>query len=60
MGGVPGGHARVGDDHVDPRLEVLRDTEVVQRGGEQQRIGRDQLVGQRRGERQRGLLLIRA
>jgi len=36
-----GGHARVGDDHVDPRLEVLQDTEVVLRGGKQQRIGRD-------------------
>jgi hypothetical protein len=39
---------------------VLRDTEVVERDGEQQRIGRDEFVGQGRGERQRGLLLVRA
>jgi len=51
------GHARVGDHHVNPRLEVLRDAEVVQRGCEEQRVGRDQLVRQRRGERQRGFLL---
>jgi hypothetical protein len=46
-----GGHPRVGDDHVDPRLEVVRDAEVAQRVGKQQRIGRDELVGQGRGER---------
>ncbi len=55
-----GGHARVGDDHVGPGLEVLRHPEVVERGGEQQRVGRDELVGQGRGERQRTLLLVRA
>jgi hypothetical protein len=55
-----GGHAGVGDNHVDPGLEVLRDAEVVERDGEQQRIGRDELVGQGRGERQRGPLLVRA
>src|SRR5207302_5983607 len=54
------GHARIRDDHVDPRLEVLRYPEVVERDGEQQRIGRDELVGQFGGERQRGLLLVRA
>jgi hypothetical protein len=55
-----GGHARVGDDHVGPHLEVLRDAEVVQRDGKQQRIGGDELAGQGRGERQRGLLLVRS
>jgi hypothetical protein len=55
-----GGHARVGDEHVDPGLEVLPDAEVVQRGGEQQRVGRDELVGQGRGERQRAPLLAGA
>jgi hypothetical protein len=36
---------------------VLRYPEVVERDGEQQRIGRDEIVGQGGGERQRGLLL---
>jgi hypothetical protein len=39
---------------------VLRHAEVVERGGQQQRIGRDELVGQGRAEGQRGLLLGRA
>jgi hypothetical protein len=30
----------------------------VERNGEQQCVGRDELVGQGRGERQRGLLLV--
>jgi hypothetical protein len=41
-------------------LRSARDTEVVERDGKQQRIGRDELVGQGRGQRQRGLLLVRA
>jgi hypothetical protein len=54
------GHPGVGDDHVNPRLEVLQDAEVVQRDCKQQRIGPDELVGQGRGQRLRGLLLVRA
>jgi hypothetical protein len=39
---------------------VLRYAEVVERHCEQQRVGRDELIGQGRGERLRGTLLVRA
>jgi hypothetical protein len=40
---------RVGDHEVDPRLEVLGDPEVVERHGEQHRVGVEQLVDQPSG-----------
>jgi hypothetical protein len=49
-----GRHARIGQHQIDVRLEMLRDAEVVQRHGEEQRVGAGELVCQLLGQGDRG------
>src|SRR5664280_2475619 len=50
----------IGDDQVDPRLEVLGDTEVVERHSQQDCVRGEQLVNQDCSQCDGGLLLRRA
>ena len=57
---TPRGRTRIGDDQVDPGLEVLRDAEVVERHGQQDRVRGEQLVDQHCRQRNGRLLFGRA